>query len=125
MRLDPNSLAARAIGEARVARLATVDREGRPHVVPVVFALSEDSLYTPIDAKPKSVDVGRLRRVRNIASRPDVQVLIDGYEEDWTKLWFVQLRGRAELLEKGDRRQAAIELLEAKYPQYGAMPLAE
>ncbi len=107
----------------RVARLATVDERGRPHVVPIVFAYAEERLYTPIDLKPKTVSPHRLRRVRNIAANPRVQVIVDRYDEDWTTLAYVQLRGRAELLEDGDEHRHALELLERKYEQYAHLPL--
>jgi PPOX class probable F420-dependent enzyme len=119
------------VAGARVARLATVDERGRPHVVPVCFVLNEGCVYTPLDAKPKRVALVRLRRVRNIAANPDVQLLVDRYEEDWTRLAYVQLRGRAALLEPGApstgsgqaTHAAALALLRAKYAQYVAMPL--
>lgn len=100
--------------EARVARLATVDRHGRPHIVPICFAMSDDgdTLYTAVDEKPKRTR--RLKRLDNIEANPQVEVLIDRYEEDWSKLWWVRLRGTAQLVE--DER--AVELLRAKYPQY-------
>ena len=107
----------------RVARLATVDERGRPHVVPIVFAYAEDRLYTPIDLKPKTAAPHRLRRVRNIAANPQVQVIVDRYDEDWATLAYVQLRGRAELLEDGDEHRHALELLERKYEQYAHLPL--
>jgi PPOX class probable F420-dependent enzyme len=110
--------------EARVARLATVDERGRPHIVPIVFAYDAERLYTPVDAKPKSVTPARLRRLMNIAANPEVQVLIDHYEEDWSQLQYVQLRGRAVVLESGDGWENGCRLLEAKYPQYESMPLA-
>src|SRR5690349_9619164 len=100
--------------EARVARLATVDRDGRPHIVPICFAMSDDggTLYTAVDEKPKRTR--RLKRLDNIEANPQMEVLIDRYEEDWSKLWWVRLRGTAQLVE--DER--AVELLRAKYPQY-------
>ena len=107
----------------RVARLATVDERGRPHVVPIVFACADDRLYTPIDLKPKTAAPHRLRRVHNIAANPQVQVLLDSYDEDWAKLGYVQLRGRAELLEDGDEYRHALGLLERKYEQYAHLPL--
>ncbi len=107
----------------RVARLATVDASGRPHVVPIVFAYSAGRLYTPIDLKPKSAAPRRLQRVRNILANPQVQVLIDRYEEDWGRLGYVQLRGRAELIERGDEHRRALRLLEGRYPQYAELPL--
>ena len=107
----------------RVARLATVDARGRPHVVPIVFVYSGGRLYTPIDLKPKSALPRRLQRVRNILANPRVQVLIDQYEEDWRRLGYVQLRGRAELIERGDEHRRALRLLERKYLQYAELPL--
>lgn len=110
--------------DVRVGRLATVDERGRPHVVPIVFVFDAGVVYTPIDAKPKSAPPERLQRVRNIEANPNVQVLIDRYSEDWSELGYLQLRGRAELLESGAEHERAIALLEEKYEQYRDMPLA-
>jgi len=107
----------------RVARLATVDVHGRPHVVPIVFAYAAGRLYTPIDLKPKAVRPERLQRVRNILANPQVQVLVDHYDEDWHRLGYVQLRGHAELIERGAEYRRARRLLERKYPQYDELPL--
>ncbi|HZO62390.1 MAG TPA: TIGR03668 family PPOX class F420-dependent oxidoreductase [Gaiellaceae bacterium] len=104
--------------DAPVARLATVDRQGRPHVVPICFVLDGNTLFTAVDEKPKRTR--RLRRLENIAANPRVEVLIDHYEDDWSRLWWVRLRGRARIVE--DRR--AVELLAAKYPQYRDRPPA-
>jgi len=98
--------------DARVARLATVDPQGRPHVVPVCFVLDGGTLYTAVDEKPKRTR--KLQRLRNIEANPQVEVLIDHYEDDWSKLWWVRLRGTARIVE--DPR--AVDLLVAKYPQY-------
>jgi PPOX class probable F420-dependent enzyme len=103
---------------ARVARLATVDPQGRPHVVPICFAIEGDTLYTAVDEKPKRTR--ELQRLRNIQANPQVEVLIDEYDEDWSRLWWVRLRGTARILD--DRR--AMELLAAKYPQYRERPPA-
>ena len=108
----------------RVARLATVDERGRPHVVPICYAYSGGRLYTPLDLKPKAVAPEGLRRVRNILANPHVQVLIDDYDEDWSQLAFVQLRGTATLLHEGVEYGRALRLLRRKYPQYDALPLA-
>ncbi len=107
----------------RVARLATVDAQGRPHVVPIVFAYAAGRLYTPLDLKPKSVSPRRLGRVRNILANPQVQVLVDHYTDDWQQLGYVQLRGRAELIERGYEYRRALRLLERRYPQYAQLPL--
>lgn len=114
------------IESQRVARLATVDERARPHIVPVCFALDRDVLYTPIDEKPKRGEARSLRRLRNIASNPHVQVLFDLYDDvDWTCLRYVQLRGAARIIEAGEEHRRAIALLRARYAQYRTMALAE
>lgn len=102
---------------ARVARLATVGADGRPHVVPICFALDGDDLYTAVDEKPKSTR--RLRRLANIEANPHVEVVIDHWDEDWSRLWWVRLGGRARIVDHDAR---ALELLVAKYPQYREQP---
>ncbi len=106
----------RRISEARVARLATVDAGGRPHVVPITFAVDGDTLYFAVDAKPKRTT--DLKRLRNIAANPAVSVLFDHYEDDWNMLWWVRIDGAARVL--GDRAEAdlATDLLVRRYPQY-------
>ena len=106
--------------QARVARLATVDSEGCPHVVPICFALSGDIVYSAVDRKPKRSP--RLKRLENIRANPCVAILIDHYDEEWSRLWWVRLRGRGRVLEGGDEREQALELLAEKYPQYRAEP---
>ena len=111
------------VREARVARLATVDERGRPHVVPICFVYDGGAVYSVLDAKPKRVPVRRLRRVRNLVANPDVQVLVDRSDEDWSRLAYVQLRGRASLLEASPGQAEAVRLLRAKYTQYAAMAI--
>jgi PPOX class probable F420-dependent enzyme len=101
---------------ARVARLATIDPDGRPHLVPIVFVLDGETLYSAVDAKRKRSRT--LRRIENARSREDVTVLVDHYEEDWRRLWWVRLRGRARVLETGDESKRALQLLAGKYEQY-------
>jgi PPOX class probable F420-dependent enzyme len=110
---------------AMVARLATVDARRRPHVVPVCFAYDGKVFYTAIDQKPKRVPSERLTRVRNIVAVPQVALLIDQYDEDWTQLWYILIRGKAKLLPKrGHKERAwALRKLRAKYPQYAGMML--
>ena len=108
------------VATARVARLATIDPDGRPHVVPMCFALSGGVLYSAVDRKPKrSRD---LRRLRNVRERGWATVLVDHYEEDWSALWWVRLRGRARVLEDGAEFRDALALLTEKYPQYRREP---
>jgi PPOX class probable F420-dependent enzyme len=112
------------ITSQRVARLATVDASRHPHVVPICFALEGTVLYTPIDEKPKRAGARSLRRLRNIAASPQVQVLFDAYDDaDWSRLRYVQLRGRARIVEAGDEHGRAVAALRARYPQYRAMAL--
>ena len=101
---------------AWVARLATTDPDGRPHLVPIVFVLDGQTLYSAVDAKPKRSR--KLRRVANARERPDETVLVDHYEDDWSRLWWVSLRGRARVLEAGEEAEQALRLLVEKYEQY-------
>ncbi|MGH3038667.1 MAG: TIGR03668 family PPOX class F420-dependent oxidoreductase [Gaiellaceae bacterium] len=104
----------------RVARLATLDPDGRPHLVPIVFALVGDTLYSAVDEKPKRSR--RLRRIENVRECPDVTVLVDHYEDDWTKLWWARLQGRARVLESGEEAARGLAALTAKYEQYREAP---
>ena len=108
------------VAGARVARLATIDPDGRPHLVPVCFALEGDTLYSAVDEKPKRSL--RLRRIENVCARPAVTVLVDHYEEDWSRLWWVRLRGSARVLEEGPEAERALALLREKYEQYREAP---
>jgi PPOX class probable F420-dependent enzyme len=107
---------------ARVARLATVGEDGAPHVVPIVFALDGELLYSAVDHKPKRTQ--RLRRLANIAANPRVSVLADRYDEDWTRLWWVRADGVARVVEPGARveHERAVALLVARYEQYAGRP---
>lgn len=108
------------LSRARVGHLATADSRGRPHVVPICFALWGEVLFTAVDAKPKS---GRpLRRLRNLIENPYASVIVDHYEEDWGRLWWVRVDGQAEAVEQGEQTRAALELLAGKYPQYRDQP---
>ena len=114
------------IESQRVGRLATVDERGRPHVVPICFALDGEVLYSAVDEKPKRGDPRALRRLRNIAVNQPVQVLFDVYDDrDWTRLRYVQLRGRARIIDAGDEHARAVALLRERYAQYRAMALDE
>jgi len=109
--------------QRRVGHLATADRHGVPHVVPVCYALSGTSLYVTVDEKPKRRDIP-LKRLRNIAENPAVAFVVDRYDEDWARLGWVMLRGRAEILHAGAEHAEAQALLRARYPQLAAMALA-
>jgi PPOX class probable F420-dependent enzyme len=115
--------AARAFCErGRVARLATADARGEPHLVPVCYAIIEDSLYITIDEKPKRADVP-LKRLRNIAENSRIAVTVDRWDEDWRRLAWVMLRGRAEILLDGEEHDRAQARLRERYPQYRTMDL--
>src|SRR5918994_1639084 len=110
----------------RVARLATADQTGKPHVVPVCFAYTPGSIFIALDEKPKDVPATRLKRVRNILENPNVALVADRYAEDWSLLAFVMVRGRAELLDPGtEEHPSAVRLLRGKYHQYEAMRIEE
>ncbi|MFJ9350858.1 TIGR03668 family PPOX class F420-dependent oxidoreductase [Streptomyces sp. NPDC101237] len=112
--------ARRRFAAARVARLATADASGRPHLVPVVFArYGTDGIVTAVDHKPKTTV--RLKRLRNIAVQPSVSLLVDEYDEDWEHLWWVRADGHARVVPAD---AAVIGPLREKYPQYREHPPA-
>ncbi len=102
-----------------VARLATVSARLRPHLVPIVFVVAGDVIYTSVDAKPKTTTA--LRRLDNIAANPAVAVLADRYGDDWTQLWWARADGAARIAD-GAEAEAAIRRLTARYPQYERQP---
>ena len=106
----------------RVARLATADANGVPHLVPVCFAVLDDSLYITIDEKPKRVDIP-LKRIRNILENPEVAVTLDRWDEDWSRLAWLMLRGRADVLTNGEEHDRAQARLRERYSQYRTMVL--
>lgn len=116
--MDATEARARFAG-ARVARLATLSNDGKPHIVPIVFALAGDVIYTAVDAKPKSTTV--LRRLANIAAHPAVAVLADHYADEWTQLWWVRADGTAGVTDDVGAEEG-LRLLSERYPQYVAQP---
>ena len=107
----------------RVARFASADADGQPHLVPVCYCLIGDSAYFSIDEKPKRAGGRRLKRLRNIAHNPKVALVVDHYDEDWSQLGWVMLRGQAEILDDGDEHGRAQQALRERYPQYRSMRL--
>jgi PPOX class probable F420-dependent enzyme len=106
------------VAAARVARFASAGADDRPHVVPITFALDGDTLYFAVDSKPKRTT--NLKRLRNIAANPAVSVLIDHYEDDWERLWWVRLDGLARIVTAPDESERALDLLTQRYPQYAS-----
>ena len=122
-RLQPISDAIQAkLGEVRVARLATLGAEYSPHIVPVCFAYDGKVFYSAVDLKPKRVAPEKLARLQHIRARSRVALLIDQYDEDWSRLWYILVRGKAKLIPNSayKERAEAIRQLKAKYPQYAA-----
>jgi len=111
------------IDQARVGHLATADRTGAPHLIPVCFALDDLSLYITVDEKPKRTD-RPLKRIRNIRQNPAVAFTVDRWDEDWTRLGWIMLRGSADILADGDEHAHAQDQLRSRYPQYRTMDLA-
>jgi PPOX class probable F420-dependent enzyme len=107
----------------RVARLGTADRAGQPLVVPICYAYDGRHCYSAIDAKPKRQAPTRLKRVRNLRENPRVSVVVDHYDEDWSRLRYVILQGHADLLSEGPEFTYAVDLLRDKYVQYRALGL--
>jgi PPOX class probable F420-dependent enzyme len=108
-----------------VGHLATADHQAVPHVVPVCFVISQGTLYITIDEKPKRAAGRALKRISNIERNPMVAIVVDRYEKDWTRLGWVMLRGRAEILRAGTEHDRAQELLRSRYRQLAAMQIAE
>ena len=115
----------RFLETARVGRLATADAAGRPAVVPICFAWHDGDVVSAVDEKPKTGGPNELRRLSDVRANPFVAVVVDRYDEDWSRLGWVQLRGRARVVEPGDEGHlAAIEELREKYPPYRDHDLA-
>jgi PPOX class probable F420-dependent enzyme len=112
--------ARRRFSAARVARLATADAAGVPHLVPIVFAVLNDTIYTAVDAKPKRTTA--LRRLANVRANPRVSVLVDHYEEDWSALWWVRADGTATILDPGAETVRTLDALAARYHPYRGHP---
>ena len=109
----------------RVARFASADAGGQPHVLPVCYAVIGDNVYFSIDEKPKRVGAWRLKRIRNIVENPGVALVVDHYAEDWSTLGWVMVRGRGDVIQGGDEHAAAQTALRARYPQYRDMHIED
>jgi PPOX class probable F420-dependent enzyme len=107
----------------RIARLATADAAGAPHVVPLCYALVGEQFYFVVDEKPKRTRTG-LKRLRNIAENPRVALVIDDYDEDWSRLAYLLVQGEAAVVAEGEEYARGLDALRRRYPQYRAMALA-
>ena len=112
-----------SLAAARIGHLATVSADGVPHVIPVCYALHGAAIYSVLDQKPKRTSLTRLRRVRNIQANPRVALVVDHYDEDWGRLWYILITGQADLLLDGEEQSKAIKILRRKYRQYREMPI--
>src|SRR5215212_5767681 len=110
----------RRFADARVGRLATADAAGVPHVVPLVFAMNEGTVYWAVDRKPKRSR--ELKRLANIAANPNVEIVVDSYDEDWSRLWWVRASGTARLIDARGERILALDRLARKYEHYRREP---
>jgi PPOX class probable F420-dependent enzyme len=117
--MDPQE-ARRRFSGARVARLATVRPDGSPHLVPVTFAIAGDTIWTVVDAKPKSTE--RLQRLENLRHEPRCALLADQYDDDWSRLWWVRADARATVVEAPPPDHAGLRHLAERYPTYRTDP---
>jgi PPOX class probable F420-dependent enzyme len=108
------------LAEARVGHLATLTTDVRPHLVPCCFVVRDQTAYSAVDGKPKSTLA--LRRLENLRANPSCSLLVDHYDEDWTTLWWVRIDGIGRVIESGDERERALDLLRTKYLQYQETP---
>ena len=123
--LEPSRVAARLLRSARTAHLATADKSGQPHVIPICFVFDGRYFYSPIDEKPKRAAPATLKRLKNIRENPNVALVVDRYDEDWRKLAYLLVFGRARILQGGAKHRTAVKMLRRKYPQYRSMALHE
>jgi PPOX class probable F420-dependent enzyme len=117
--------ASRLLRSARVAHLATADAGGQPHVIPICFVYDGKYFFSPIDEKPKRTVPRQLKRLRNIQDNPHVCLVVDHYDEDWSKLAYMLVMGTARILSSGRRHRKAVRLLRRKYRQYRSMAIHE
>jgi PPOX class probable F420-dependent enzyme len=122
-RLELSTGALRLIRSARVAHLATADAAGQPLVIPICFVFDGNRIYSPIDEKPKRIAPRKLKRLRNIEKNSRVSLVIDRWDEDWRKLAYILVSGKAKILLAGQEHRRAVSLLRRKYRQYRSMTI--
>lgn len=120
---EPTDREKEIIHSSRIARMATADNSGIPAVIPVCFVYDRLCIYTPIDLKPKTRRITELGRIKNISVNPNVSVVIDRYLEDWKRLFYIIIKGRASILNSGEEYEDSLRALCAKYAQYRKMRL--
>jgi PPOX class probable F420-dependent enzyme len=113
------------IRSARVAHLATADSAGQPLVIPICFVFDGKEFFSPIDEKPKRTSPHKLKRLKNIKENSQVSLVIDRWDEDWRKLAYILVSGKARIILSGQRHRKAVSLLRRKYRQYRSMALEE
>lgn len=121
----PTKREIRFIQTQKIARMATVDKSGKPLVLPICYAYDGNYIYTPIDKKPKRVSPVQLKRIRNILDNPNVSVVIDRYYEDWTRIAYMIIHGTASVIDSGSEYQESLRILSEKYRQYKRMKLSQ
>lgn len=109
----------------RIARMSTVDKSGKPLVLPICYAYDGNYIYTPIDKKPKRVSPMQLKRIKNIAINPSVSIVIDRYYEDWSRIAYIIILGTAEVIDGGKEYGESLRILSEKYHQYKHMKLPQ
>ena len=122
-RFELSAGASRLVRSARVAHFATADASGQPHVIPICFVFDGKHFYSPIDEKPKRAAPSKLKRLKNIRENPQVALVIDRYDEDWRKLAYVLVFGKARIVQGGEKHRKAVGRLRRKYPQYRSMAI--
>ncbi len=109
----------------KIARMATVDKSGKPLVLPICYAYDGNCIYTPIDKKPKRTSAMKLKRIKNIVTNPNVSLVIDRYYEDWTRIAYIVIHGTAEVLDRGEEYLESLRILSERYRQYKRMKLSQ
>ena len=125
MKVKPTQVEINFIKSHRVARLATFDKYGISLVIPICYVFNGKYIYTPLDKKPKQVPVKELKRVRNIVENPNISLVIDDYYEDWSRLCFIIIKGKASLIYRGKEYLESLRMLSGKYIQYREMNLMD
>jgi len=123
LKAEPNRKQREILESGRVARMATVDEAGKPHIVPICYTFTSGLIYTAIDKKSKSVEINSLGRIKNIGSNPHVSLVIDKYYEDWNRLYFLKISGLANIIAQGEEYENSLLSLCEKYSQYVVMDL--